>query len=99
MGIDKMRMPGNLPGGLSSPAGKYSGWVSFVLGAVLLAGVVFLFIYALGLLPAARPIYETIRENNINAGEIYYADMVESREADNYLRNAQKFRPEPIPEP
>lgn len=84
----------NTAGGLKSPpASKRRKWLSLMLGVLLIWAFVFVVAPLIDRVPAVGQAHETIKDEKIEAGAFWYADVEKVGEAATFMRNARDFSP------
>jgi hypothetical protein len=69
-------------------------WMTLLLGIVLIAVTVYLYMAALAHLPGASAHLELIKEKEIMAGAYFYSDVEETRTAQMFLSDTFKYSPD-----
>jgi len=83
----------SVPGGRKRPPGNFfQRWLAFIIGVLLLAGLVFT-APVLERLPGLGPRIEALRESGVETGAFWWADVPEVSEAERYIRQSRDLAP------
>jgi|GEM_PF-2029715 len=68
-------------------------WFRLFVGFGCIWAFMFVLIPSFDNLPAVEPLMEFIKERDMNATALFYSDVEETAEAQNYLMNSKRFTP------
>ncbi len=71
--------------------GRLAPWFGLLLGLAAIGAFMFLLIPALDHVPGYEEIIRQNQELEIRATALFYSDLEETNEAQNYLRNSRRF--------
>ncbi len=80
-------------GGRPGPPALWRKWMGLLLGVLLILVFIFGITPWVQQLPMVRPLAEYIEESGIEATGLFYTEVEETGDAENYLRNTMRFTP------
>ncbi len=82
-----------VPGGGAVPPPLWRRWAALLLGVSLILIFMFGIVPWVERLPFVRPLVEFIEESGINVQGLFYTEVEETGDAENYLRNSLRYPP------
>lgn len=82
-----------VPGGGASPSPLWRRWAALLFGVSLILVFMFGIVPWVERLPSVRPLVEFIEESGINVQGLFYTEVEETGDAENYMRNTMRYSP------